>query len=58
MVAARIAFPGCTPFVAVSAYLIPGVCMVQENLDILQAIGEAAASCSEPFLIERFQCCA
>ena len=50
VVAARIEFPGCPPFVAVSAYLISGACMVQDNLDILQAIGEAAASSSEPFL--------
>ena len=50
-VAARIEFPGCPPFVAVSAYLTSGVGMVQDALNILQAIGEAAASSSGPFLI-------
>ena len=50
-VAARIEFPGCPPFVAVSAYLISGVSMVQDNFDILQATGEAAASSSEPIFL-------
>ena len=36
-------FLAAPPFVAVSAYLISVVGMVQENADILQAIGEAAS---------------
>eukprot|EP00972_Heterocapsa_arctica_P026188 3855327-Heterocapsa_arctica.AAC.1 len=42
VVAAKIEFPGCPAFCAISAYLIKGI--EEDNLQLLEAMGVAGAS--------------
>eukprot|EP00972_Heterocapsa_arctica_P064345 9496414-Heterocapsa_arctica.AAC.1 len=48
IVAATIEFPGCPPFCAISAYMVTGKGIVDENLQLLEAIGVAGASSELP----------
>ena len=50
-VAAVIEFPGCPPFLAVSAYLHSGVGLSVDNLQLLEEIGRAGASSALPMLL-------
>eukprot|EP00972_Heterocapsa_arctica_P018909 2794034-Heterocapsa_arctica.AAC.1 len=40
-IAAKVEYPGCPPFLAISAYLHTGKGIEEANLQLLQAIGEA-----------------
>ena len=49
--AAVVEFPGCPPFLAVSAYLHSGEGLSENNLQLLEDIGRAGASSSLPMLL-------
>eukprot|EP00972_Heterocapsa_arctica_P057125 8428972-Heterocapsa_arctica.AAC.1 len=51
IVAAKIEFPGCPPFCAISAYMVTGKGIEDENLQLLDAIGVAGASTELPVVL-------